>query len=78
MVPVKNCPVSLKKLYFWYFFEQNFEKTVFRKIMIKIIVSSTLIILHSVEKINVYVEINHFKVSRFHDNDTGQQIRKLV
>ena len=27
---------------------------------------------------NVYVEINHFKLSRFNDNDTGQQIRKLV
>ena len=34
--------------------------------------------LHSVENINVYVEINHIKLSRFNDNDTGQQIRKLV
>ena len=44
----------------------------------KIIVSSTFKILHSVKNINVYVEINHFKLSRFNDNDTGQQIRKLV
>ena len=42
----------------------------------KIIVSSTLKILHYVENINVYVEINNFKLSRF-DNDTGQQIRKI-
>ena len=34
--------------------------------------------LHSIENINVYVEINHFKLSRFNDNETGQQIRKLV
>ena len=30
-------------------------------------------ILHSVENINVYVEINHFKVSRFHDNDKSEK-----
>ena len=35
-------------------------------------------LLHSVEYINVYVEINIFKVSRVNDNDTRQQIRKLV
>ena len=44
----------------------------------KIIVSSTFKRLHSVENINVYEEINHFKLSRFNDNETGQQIRKLV
>ena len=54
-----------------------------RKIIIfvsigKIIVSSTFKLLHSVESINVYVETNKFKVSCFNDNDTGQQIRKLV
>ena len=49
-----------------------------KKIIGKIIISSTLKLLHSVENINVYVEKNHFKVSRFNDNDTGQQIRKLV
>ena len=26
---------------------------------------------------NVYVEKNHFKLSRFNDNETGQQIRKI-
>ena len=59
------------------------KRTVCRKIIIfvsigKIIVSSTFKLLHSVESINVYVETNKFKVSRFNDNDTGQQIRKLV
>ena len=49
-----------------------------KKIIGKIIVSSTLKLLHSVENITVYVEINKFKLSRFNDNDTGQQIRKLV
>ena len=34
--------------------------------------------LHYVENINVYEEINNFKVSRFNDNETGHQIRKLV
>ena len=43
----------------------------------KIIISSTLKRLHSIENINVYVEINHFKLSRFNDNETGQQIRRI-
>ena len=33
---------------------------------------------HCVKNINVYVEINYFKESRFNGNETGQKIQKLV
>ena len=82
VIPVFNCPVSLKQYCFctfWRIILKIFASLNHDICYIgKIIVSSTYKLLHFVENINLCVVINHFKVSRFNDNDTVQQIWKLV